>query len=149
MTAANLLLDTLDKDLQHAADMPLSYYEVLVRLSEAPHRTLRMSELAKNSQSSRSRLSHAVTRLEKTGWVRREACANDRRGWNAVLTDAGFAALRDAAPGHVDAVRSYLFDPLTQAQHRQLAEICAAITANLIATGAVAPDATGPGAPQG
>ena len=86
-----------------------------------------MSELAENSQSSRSRLSHAVSRLEEAGWVERHPGPNDRRGALAVLTDKGFAALEAAAPGHVEAVRRHLFDILTPEQARQLGEISAAI----------------------
>ena len=82
-------------------------------LSETPGRRRRMSELADATQSSRSRLSHAVARLEELGWVRREACPSDRRGQEAVLTDEGFAALEQAAPMHVESVRDHLFDLLS------------------------------------
>jgi DNA-binding MarR family transcriptional regulator len=117
------LLNTLDRELQRDADMPHAYYEILVRLSEAPDRTLRMSQLAENTLSSRSRISHAVARLEESGWVRREACPDDRRGQWAVLTDEGFAVLAAAAPGHVEGVRSHLFDPLTTEQLAALRDI--------------------------
>lgn len=86
-----------------------------------------MSELADARQASRSRLSHAVARLEANGWVRREACPTDKRGAWAVLTKEGFAALEAAAPGHVEAVRESLFDPLTPEQVAALGEISAAI----------------------
>ena len=69
-----LLWEELDRDLQREAGLPFGYYEILVMLSEAPERTLRMSELADATQSSRSRLSHAITRLEEFGWVRRATC---------------------------------------------------------------------------
>jgi len=118
----------LDAQLQADAAMPHAYYELLVRLSEAPERSLRMSALAEASRSSRSRLSHAVGQLEQRGWVRRETCASDRRGQVAVLTDAGFAALEQAAPGHVAAVRELLLDRLTAAQVHQLRTIAAAVT---------------------
>ena len=125
---ANILLsETLDRQLQRDSGLPHGYYEILVRLSEAPDRTLRMSQLAEASQSSRSRLSHAVARLEERGWLRREVCPTDRRGQLAVLTAEGFAALEAAAPGHVEAVREALFDPLTPAQVRQLREISEAV----------------------
>jgi DNA-binding MarR family transcriptional regulator len=129
--ATQLLADRLDQELQRDSGMPHTYYEVLVRLSEVPDRRLRMSALADRSLSSRSRLSHAVARLEQNGWVRRELCATDRRGQLAVLTDAGFAALEAAAPRHVDGVREHLLDPLTPEQVRQLGEICAAIAVGL------------------
>ncbi len=129
--ATQLLTDRLDQELQRDSGMPHTYYEVLVRLSEVPDRRLRMSALADRSLSSRSRLSHAVARLEQNGWVRRELCATDRRGQLAVLTDAGFAALEAAAPGHVEGVREHLLDQLTSEQVQQLGEICAAIAAGL------------------
>jgi DNA-binding MarR family transcriptional regulator len=107
--------------------MPHAYYEILVSLSEAPDRTLRMSELAGVRGSSRSRLSHAVTRLEKAGWVMRRECPTDKRGSFAMLTDEGFAALEAAAPGHVTEVREKLFDRLTPEQIEQLGKISKAI----------------------
>ena len=118
----------LDAQLQTDAGMPHAYYELLVRLSEAPNRSLRMSRLAEVAGSSRSRLSHAVGQLEQRGWVRRETCASDRRGQVAVLTDAGFAALEQAAPGHVAAVRELLLDRLSPQQVRQLRAIGEAVT---------------------
>lgn len=121
------LFERLDRQLQRDSNLPHTYYEILVRLSEAADRTLRMSELADRSQSSRSRLSHAVSRLEQQGWVERLECPTDRRGSLARLTDAGFAALAAAAPGHVEAVRSLLFDALTAEQVTQLGQISNAV----------------------
>lgn len=127
LSAIRLLTEALDRELQRDADMPHTYYEILVALSEAPCRAMRMSQLADLSMSSRSRLSHAVSRLEEAGWVRREACPTDKRGSLAVLTDRGFAALEAAAPGHVGAVRRHLFDTLTPEQVGQLGDISRAI----------------------
>jgi DNA-binding MarR family transcriptional regulator len=127
LSAIRLLSTELDRELQRDADMPHTYYEILVALSEAPERTLRMNQLADMSQSSRSRLSHAVSRLEEAGWVERRACPTDKRGALAVLTPKGFAALEAAAPGHVDAVRRHLFDVLTPEQAAELGRISAAI----------------------
>ncbi|MFN2517845.1 MAG: MarR family winged helix-turn-helix transcriptional regulator [Jatrophihabitantaceae bacterium] len=132
LEANRLLADELERDMQRDAGMPHTYYEVLVRLSEAEGRALRMSELADRSRSSRSRLSHAVGRLEEAGWVRRQACPTDARGTVAVLTDEGFAALEAAAPGHVEAVRRHLFDRLTPAQVRQLGDISRAVRDHLL-----------------
>ncbi|MDQ6873697.1 MAG: MarR family transcriptional regulator [Actinomycetota bacterium] len=132
LEAHRLLADELEREMQRAAGMPHAYYEVLVRLSEADGRALRMSELAERSRSSRSRLSHAVGRLEEAGWVRRQACPTDARGAVAVLTDEGFAALEAAAPGHVEAVRRHLFDPLTPAQVSQLGDISRAVREHLL-----------------
>jgi len=126
-----MLFERLDQELTRDSAMPHTYYEVLVRLSEVPGRSMRMSELADRSLSSRSRLSHAVARLEENGWVRRETCATDRRGQLAVLTDAGFAALAAAAPGHVEGVRSHLFDALTSQQVQHLGEISALVADRL------------------
>ncbi|MTK01630.1 MarR family winged helix-turn-helix transcriptional regulator [Micromonospora sp. CP22] len=123
LTASRALMDTLDRELQRDAGIPHAYYEILVRLSEAPDRRLRMSELAEASGSSRSRLSHAVARLEAAGWVRREDCPTDRRGQIAQLTEEGFAKLAAAAPGHVEGVRRHLFDALSPAQVEQLRQI--------------------------
>ncbi|MFG1913296.1 MarR family winged helix-turn-helix transcriptional regulator [Micromonospora sp. NPDC048935] len=123
LAASRMLMDTLDRELQREAGMPHAYYEILVRLSEAPGRQLRMSELAQAAGSSRSRLSHAVARLEAAGWVRREECPTDRRGQIALLTDEGFATLAAAAPGHVEGVRRHLFDALSPAQVDQLRRI--------------------------
>lgn len=129
--ASRALWDTLDRELQRDAGMPHAYYEILVRLSEAPNRMLRMSDLAQATSSSRSRLSHAVARLEEYGWVRREDCPTDRRGQLAVLTDAGFRVLEAAAHGHVEGVRTHLFDQLTPEQVAQLREISEAMLDHL------------------
>jgi DNA-binding MarR family transcriptional regulator len=128
------LLASVDAQLQRDSGMPLAYYEILVRLSEAPDRSLRMTQLAEASSSSKSRVSHAVARLEERGWVRRMDCPTDRRGQIAMLTDEGFAALSAAAPGHVEQVRKVLFDPLTAEQLRQLDGISAAIQARAAVT---------------
>ena len=111
-----LLQDRLERELTRATGISSAYYEILVQLSESPERSLRMSELADRCLSSRSRLSHAVSRLEERGWVRRQNCAEDGRGQLAVLTDEGFAALEAAAPVHVESVRTHLFDQLSAAQ---------------------------------
>jgi DNA-binding MarR family transcriptional regulator len=131
LAASQLLMDQLDRELQRDAGMPHAYYEILVVLSERPNRTLRMSELADITLSSRSRLSHAVARLEERGWVHRAACPTDRRGQLAILTDAGFEALREAAPGHVEGVRAHLFDQLTPEQVDQLREIGETVAGHL------------------
>lgn len=125
LSATRLLRDRLDRDLERDAGIPLSYYEILVRLSEAPARSMRMSHLAEQMLYSRSRVSHAVSRLEDAGWVRREPCPTDQRGSFAVLTDDGLVALEGAAPGHVEDVRRHLFDQLTDEQVGQLRAISA------------------------
>jgi DNA-binding MarR family transcriptional regulator len=122
-----LLMEALDRQLQQDANMPQTYYVLLAVLSEAPNRRLRMSELAEVTQSSQSRVSHAVSRLEEAGWVRREKVPDDRRGNLAVLTDEGWETVVRTAPGHVTAVRENFFDLLTPEQVRQLFGICAAV----------------------
>jgi len=123
LEATILLFDALDRQLQRDSGLPHTYYEILVRLSEADGRAMRMSELADATRSSRSRLSHAVARLEERGWLERVDCETDKRGQVAVLTDKGFAALEAAAPGHVAAVRKHLIDQLTPEQIGQLEQI--------------------------
>src|SRR3954469_7194067 len=118
-----LLHDRLDRDLTHETGISHAYYEILVALSETPGRMMRMSELADRCLSSRSRLSHAVSRLEERGWVRRQVCPDDGRGQLAVLTDEGFAALEAAAPVHVESVRVHLFDQLTPQQVENMRDI--------------------------
>jgi DNA-binding MarR family transcriptional regulator len=119
----------IDAQLQRDTGIPLAYYEILVRLSEAPGRTLRMSQLAEAASASKSRVSHAVARLEERGWIRRRDCPTDRRGQLAELTDEGYAVLAAAAPGHVEQVRRTLFDPLTPEQISQLRAISEALLA--------------------
>ena len=131
LDAHRLLFDELDRELQADAGMPHAYYEILVRLSEAPGHTMRMSELADRCLSSRSRLSHAVARLEAAGWVERRDADDDRRGTVAALTAGGLAALEAAAPGHVEAVRTHLFDQLTPTQVAQLGRISRAVVDHL------------------
>lgn len=117
-----LLNDALESQLQRDSKMPHTYYMILAMLSESPGRTLTMSELAQIVRSSPSRLSHAVNRLEENGWVTRTKHPTDRRTTLAELTDKGFEILKTAAPGHVEAVRQHLFDPLTREQITQLRE---------------------------
>jgi DNA-binding MarR family transcriptional regulator len=112
--SANLLLpDRLGRDLQEQCGLTLADYEILVRLSEAPDRRLRMSELAEITLSSRSRLSHQIDRMQKAGQVDRQECTDDRRGYFAVLTDVGYDELVAAAPIHVESVRQRMVDVLT------------------------------------
>ena len=135
ITCAQSLQQALDRQLHRDAAMPHAYYGALVVLSEAPGRTLQMSELARVLAHSPSRLSHAAARLESLGWIERRPCETDRRITFATLTDAGARALADAAPGHVAFVRRHVFDPLSAAQQRALRAACASILAALAAAG--------------
>jgi DNA-binding MarR family transcriptional regulator len=141
--ATRLLSESFERDLQREQGLAMSYYEILVQLSEAPERTLRMSELARSSQVSRSALSHAVARLEAAGWVERRDCPTDRRGALATLTDAGFARLERAAPAHVESVRRHLFDQLDPDDRAHLRAISEKLVAHFVAEGTCPP----PGAP--
>jgi DNA-binding MarR family transcriptional regulator len=129
LNACQALFGEVDAQLLRDSGLPHGYYEILVHLSEAPGRALRMTQLAQASTFSKSRLSHAVARLEERGLVVRAICPTDRRGQIARLTDAGFATLAQAAPGHVDQVRRSLIGVLTPEQVAQLAEISAAVIA--------------------
>lgn len=113
----------LDAQLRRDAGISHFEYQVLALLSEAPDRTLRMSELATRAEGSQSRLSQVVARMEQRGWVRRTPDPADGRYTLAILTDQGLAKVTEAAPGHVEEVRRLVFDPLTKAQSRQLREI--------------------------
>jgi DNA-binding MarR family transcriptional regulator len=119
----------LDAQLQRDAGITSFDYLVLSGLSEAPGRTLRMSELAAIASSSLSRLSHVVSRLEAKGWVRREPCPGDGRFINAVLTDEGWQKVTATAPGHVRAVRELLVEVLGEAEFAQLGAISARVLA--------------------
>ncbi|MGZ4435528.1 MAG: MarR family winged helix-turn-helix transcriptional regulator [Trebonia sp.] len=129
LSAVQLLATAVDNQLHRDSGLSHADYEILVRLSEEPERALRMSELADRTLFSRSRLSHAVGRLEKSGLVRREPYSGDRRGLCAVLTEVGFQTLAAAAPGHVAAVRRALFDQLDAQQIEQLNGIAHAVIA--------------------
>jgi DNA-binding MarR family transcriptional regulator len=134
--ATTLLEDHLDRRLQRDAGMPHVYYHLLVVLSEAPHTRLRMTELAMEAKITRSRLSHAVARLEKNGWVRREHCPSDKRGQFAVLTDPGHKVLATTTPGHLHAVRRAIFERLSPEQRESLGDIMQIIAEGLQPKGA-------------
>jgi DNA-binding MarR family transcriptional regulator len=127
--ASQHVREALDRQLQRDAGMPHAYYQVLATLSEAERLTLTMTELARRTRSSPSRLSHAVAKLEGKGWVRRGRHSGDHRTTLATLTDRGRAELETTAPGHVEQARSALFDHLTPEQVGQLREICRAVLA--------------------
>lgn len=130
--SANLLLpDRLGRDLQAEAGLTLADYEILVRLSEAPDRRVRLSDLASQTLSSRSRLSHQMDRMQNAGYVRREECEDDKRGFYAVLTDQGWEMLVASAPVHVESVRRRLVDVLTPEEFATLGRINAKIVAAL------------------
>lgn len=121
------LNEALNRQLEEDARISLSEYEILVRLSEAPGRSIRMSELAASLMHSRSRVTHTVTRMQRRGLVERESCLADGRGVNCVMTDAGWELLVRTAPGHVRAVRENLVDLLTDEQFLALGDAMGAV----------------------
>ena len=131
LTLVRLVSDAVESQLGREADIPHAYYEILVMLSESPDRRLRMRDLAEMCLSSKSRLSHAVARLQERGWVRRVPSTDDRRSQIAELTDTGYAALVAAAPGHVAAVRATLVDALSPEQLVALDGIATSVVENL------------------
>ena len=132
-----LLPGVLDAQLRRDAGLMHFEYFVLAMLSEAPKRTLRMSALAAQTNSTPARLSHVVTRLEDRGFVERFPCPEDARATNARLTDSGWRKVREAAPGHAANVRENVIDALTPGQVRQLAGIAEAILGRLDPEGAM------------
>ncbi len=120
--ASRQLLSALDADLKEH-DLTLPDYEILALLSDAPDRQMRMSELAKIALLSRSRLSHRMKVMEKAGWLKREPCPVDKRGYFAVMTPKGWKAIVAAAPDHVESVRARFLDHITKADQQVIAQI--------------------------
>ena len=129
LLAYQRIFEGMDKQLRGEVQIPHAYYIILAMLSEAPDRTLRMTELARLTRASQSRTSHAVAALEERGWVRREPCPSDKRGHLASLTESGYTTVVAAAPSHVAEVRHLVFDQLTPAQVLQLGQIMDSINA--------------------
>ena len=121
------LNESIERDMQQTGGMPHAYYLFLAMLSESPDRSLRMNQLAEAVRSSQSRVSHAVSRLEESGWVRRMPAPGDKRGQVAELTQAGYERLLELAPGHARVVKTTMFDPLTPAQLANFQDICTTI----------------------
>ena len=120
--ASRQLLAALDADLKEH-DLTLPDYEILALLSDAPDRQMRMSELARIALLSRSRLSHRMKVMEKAGWLKREPCPVDKRGYFAVMTPKGWKAIVAAAPDHVESVRARFLDHITKADQQVIAQI--------------------------
>jgi DNA-binding MarR family transcriptional regulator len=131
LEAGLLLQDRLEQELKASEGLSGPEYEVLVRLSEAPGRRLRMSDLASQTLSSKSRLSHQISRMEDDGLVRREECLEDRRGAWAVLTEKGWDRLVAAAPSHVTSVRRWLVESMTPEEFHELGRLCAKVVGRL------------------
>lgn len=132
LSAVMLKLPTeLDRQLQRDADMTHYEYWVIAMLSEAADHRLQLKHLAGLSNSSPSRLSHVLRRLEQRGWVVREPSPHDARASDAILTEAGWQQVVAAAPGHVETVQQLIFDGLTDADVADLERICGHIVARL------------------
>ncbi|MGC4109279.1 MAG: MarR family transcriptional regulator [Nocardioides sp.] len=127
-----LLLDRLDADLQREFDLSLTEYEILVRLSERPQRSMRMAQLADALAHSRSRVTHTVARMQRAGLVVRSTSPDDGRGIVCTLTDHGHDLLVEAAPVHVRGVREYLVDLADPADFAALGRVMDSVTDALI-----------------
>lgn len=129
LAVVSKLHTAMHRQLQSDCELSLSDYDVLVALSERG--PLRIHELGDLIGWEQSRLSHQLRRMRGRGLVQREGDDDDRRGASVALTDAGVAALQTAAPGHVELVRSVVFDGLTATQQREFGAALTAILARL------------------
>lgn len=125
------LTAVLEAELVERHDLTMGEYAALVQLSEAPDHRLRMCDFAARLHLSPSGTTRRIEELVRSGYVRREHDATDRRVVNAVLTDEGMAKLVDAAPTHVDGVRRHLFDHLSRTQVRQLGGVLKVLQASV------------------
>ncbi len=132
LVGTTLLMDRLDRDLREQHGLSLPEFEILVRLSEADGRRLRMAVLADSVNYSRSRVTHTISRLERAGLVMREDCASDGRGVEAFLTDKGFEALDAAAATHVRGVRGLLVDLVGQEDLAAVGRVFDAVSDRLV-----------------
>lgn len=139
VAVTELLPGALDAQLRRDSDLMHFEYYVMAMLSEAPEKTLQMSELAAHTNATLPRLSHVVRRLEGRGLVRRSPCPEDRRATNATLTEEGWARVQEAAPGHATTVRQMVFDALSPEQVKQLEGISTAILGKLDPEGGLTP----------
>ena len=119
--------EQLDAELRPFG-LDLGEYEILVHLSESERHMLRMSDLAERVRQSRSRLTHTISRMETKGLVNRVACPSDRRGVNAIMTEAGYRLLVEAAPAHVESVRCALVDRVDPDDFEALGRAMEAVT---------------------
>jgi DNA-binding MarR family transcriptional regulator len=123
-----LMLEQIDADLRPFG-LDRAEYEILVMLSETEGHRLRMSELADAVHHSRSRLTHTISRMEKADLVRRTDCPTDRRGVWAELTDRGFELIKEAAPHHVETVRKYFVEVMSEEDYAAVGRALAAVVA--------------------
>ncbi|WP_028935775.1 MarR family winged helix-turn-helix transcriptional regulator [Pseudonocardia spinosispora] len=147
------MMARLDQELQNDIGLSRTYFEILWRLRHAPGQAMRMTELAEQTESKPSRMTHAIGRLEADGLVRREVSAGDRRGWSAVLTEQGAALIERAMPRYARSIRENFFAPLSPDMQADLVRIGKALLAHVdpsklhsLSDGAEA--AAGPGADE-
>jgi DNA-binding MarR family transcriptional regulator len=136
----------LNRELQEDFGLSLADFSVLVQLSEHDDARMRVLELARALRWEKSRLSHQLSRMQQRGLVERSNCSEDRRGAFILLTDRGRASVESAAPRHVEAVRQYLFDGITDEQVGTLETIASAVIDRLEAAGCRDDDGCGDGA---
>ncbi len=122
-----LPLAEISRDLTRDSGLSDPDYDVLSNLSEHPVGRCRFARLADMTGWTSSRLSHHAARMEQRGLIERHECAGDQRGTDLVLTAEGWAALRVAAPLHLESVRRHVFDRLTTTQVQALADIVDAL----------------------
>ncbi|WP_405006207.1 MarR family transcriptional regulator [Kitasatospora purpeofusca] len=130
LEVAKLLEYQLSRELQ-PHNLAINDYEILVVLSEAPERRLRMTDLATATLQSKSRLSHQITRMENAGLVLRQECPGDRRGLYANLTEQGWETMQRVAPCHVRSVRAHFIDRLAPEQLDAMYEALAPVAEHL------------------
>ena len=121
--------DLLERELEQERGLPLSKFEVLLKLAEAPDGRMRMLELAQSVLLSKSGLSRLVDRMEEAELVRRERCPSDRRGAYAVLTDEGRRVLRRAAPVHLRGIQEHFASHVADDEVRVLTDVLGRVTA--------------------
>jgi DNA-binding MarR family transcriptional regulator len=132
VVGTTLLFDRLDDELRQEHGISLTEYEILVRLSEREERQLRMAALAEALAHSRSRVTHTITRMERSGLVRRTTSPDDGRGVLAEMTDTGAALLEAAAHTHVRGVREHLVDLAGREDFEALGRVMNAVADKLI-----------------
>ncbi len=127
------LTASIGRDLETQAGMPLTWFEVLIRLARSPERSLRMSDLASQVALSTSGLTRVIDRMEHEDLVNRQACPNDRRVLYALLTDAGSDALEKAIPAHINSLEKYMAEPLGLESLAKLTEYLRVLRDNALA----------------
>ena len=131
LTAHARVFDVLERELRECEGLPLTWYDVLVQLSEAEGHRLRMQELAERVLLSKSGLTRLIDRMEREGYVERSPCTDDRRGTWATMTDAGFERIRRTAPTHLAGVREHFADVIDEDEAAALTAALERVVARL------------------